>query len=70
MMATHISRDPFARTTLERETVNTKLATCTWCGGQRKNGGLFRYITATDSGRRWNRYGFFCSKSCHDSYHL
>jgi len=67
-----ISRDPFARETLERE-VTDNMSACDGCGQQRtsrgKVRGLFQYITASDSGRRSAHRGLFCSKSCHDSYH-
>jgi hypothetical protein len=72
----YISRDPFARTTLNRIVVHANGATCAWCGGNRQHRGralttLFRYVSTTDSiyGRAVTHKGLFCSKSCHDSYH-
>ncbi len=65
-----INRDPFARSSTVRE-VTDEQAECSWCGGTRRSGRLFRYGTELDSlnGRiNWHR-GEFCSKQCHDSYH-
>lgn len=70
-----ISRDPFARTTLERRVVKTN-DTCSWCGQHRNFMGrplanLFEYGTEPDgvaSRINWHA-GLFCSRSCHDSYH-
>jgi hypothetical protein len=65
-----LSRDPFARTTLFKEIVETS-DSCSWCGSQRKDGKLFRYYTETDGirTRSVQNHGSFCCKSCHDSYH-
>ena len=63
-----ISRDPFARTTTVREGIKTG-DTCTWCGGTRKGGSLFRYTTESDGRRRSPHRGLFCCKPCHDAYH-
>lgn len=70
-MPTQISRDPFARTTLEREIVHHGNSTgCDWCGSFRRDGeSLFRYRTASDGGRDSAHRGLFCCKSCHDCYH-
>jgi hypothetical protein len=71
----YISRDPFARTTLERGTVTLfSDKTCDWCGNEGKrlrNGArqLYGYQTRPDSGRVVVHRGLFCCKSCHDSYH-
>ena len=69
----YISRDPFARTELHRQTVGRYLSgepmLCDWCGSTRKDGKLFVYLTETDGGRSHTHKGHFCSKSCHDSYH-
>lgn len=66
-----ISRDPFARTELHRTFVRpTGDETCDNCGGLNGRGGLFEYHTETDGGRTYPHRGLFCSKSCHDSYHL
>jgi hypothetical protein len=75
---TAISRDPFARTELMRQSVISTDG-CTNCGGQRtpRQDGqrkLFQYGTARDgisasyTATRWHE-GLFCGKSCHDSYH-
>lgn len=62
-----ISRDPFARETLCRETTAKHgRKPCDWCGSRE---GRFAYFTETDSGRRHYHKGEFCSKPCHDSYH-
>lgn len=71
---TMISRDPFARTEVHRR-LEVGHNGCDWCGAQRTHKGattwnLFRYYTETDGGRRHDHKGLFCSKSCHDSYHL
>ena len=69
-----VRRDPFARTTLMRSSVNSMLDTCDWCGGSRYFKGkmlnrLFVYMTVHDGGRKYIHGGKFCSASCHDSYH-
>lgn len=81
---TLVSRDPFAREELHRETVHVPdTKTCSWCSGIRWNGKrtvpghtakggtrtLFAYRTETDGGRHIEHNGLFCSKSCHDSFH-
>lgn len=70
-----LSRDPFSRTTLMRQTVTgiERLMACDWCGqSKRTKAGLFilyRYITEHDDGRRESSSRLFCSKSCHHSFH-
>jgi len=71
-----LSHDGVARQTLVRE-VSGNYGFCDWCGSHRYSGpphrgnerGLFRYGTnADDSGyTNWHE-GYFCSKSCHNSY--
>lgn len=70
-MSRRISRDPFARTGLHRETVQQPGATCSWCGSTRRHGALYRYRTESDANpsRPGAHRGLFCSKSCHDAYH-
>lgn len=75
----HISRDPFARQTLMRETVRCGLdtfhnATCQNCGSTsdtpRANyRRLFRYIISPDAGRDNPIKGLFCSIECMRPYH-
>lgn len=70
-MATQISRDPFARTTLVRDRVSTDKG-CDFCGSRLKRPHLYRYGTEPDRvvpRVNWHK-GVFCSKSCHDSYHF
>ena len=73
-----LARDPFARTTLVRATMQQLVGgqTCSWCGGLRHTRAgrayLYRYGTEPDAIHRriaWHD-GAFCSKSCHDSYHF
>lgn len=74
-MTVTISRDPFARSTIERERVATN-ETCDFCGNRRRtkhglSGNLFRYGTWNDGVHTrigWHK-GLFCSKPCHDDYH-
>lgn len=78
-MTTQIRRDPFARTTLVRESALSHCH-CEWCGSTRYRNGeplvnsagvpiLFRYGTENDNGRvNWHR-GLFCSLSCHNAFH-
>jgi hypothetical protein len=70
-----LSHDPFARVCLVRKTELTS-GGCTWCGGSRYRAdkpreALFVYGTERDDrpGRPDWHSGFFCNKSCHDSYH-
>jgi hypothetical protein len=69
-MSRYISRDPFARTELHRETIPAYgNRSCDWCGNLNRAGKLFTYRTESDGGRKSEHRGAFCSKSCHDSYH-
>lgn len=71
-----ISHDAFGRWCLLRESVAAvdvirQSLSCSWCGGRRPAGGLFRYGTAPDDapGRiSWDRR-LFCSVGCYRSYH-
>jgi len=66
---TIISRDPYARTELHRETVYTNEG-CSWCGGRRRNTlRLFQYRVVTDGGRVNVLKGLFCSIECKCAYH-
>ena len=69
----YISRDSFAREEIHR-TVSDNHSDCEWCGRQRivkgQIRGLYRYETQTDGGRTYPHKGLFCSKSCHDAYHM
>lgn len=73
-----ISRDPFARLSIVRRSVHVHhFQTCKWCGnkGKRLQSGLYRLFEyGTDNDDRnglvdWHK-GYFCSKSCHDSYYM
>jgi len=71
-----VSRDPFAREELHRETVKPKpqeryhgLFGCAWCGGINARGTLYRYRVETDGGRVHPDSRLFCSVSCYRSYH-
>jgi hypothetical protein len=65
-----LSRDPFARTEIVRQTVIAPGVSCAWCGQTRGDTlRLYAYHTATDGGRLALHKGLFCSKPCHDSYH-
>jgi hypothetical protein len=67
-----ISRDPFARETLMRDSVKT-FASCSFCGSTRRDSRLYQYITQRDAvyvhAQDNVHKGLFCSKSCHDAYH-
>ena len=72
-----IARDPFARTTLLRDTLQPNgNQCCDFCGGvgttrRRRIYFLFRFGTAPDAVHprvAWHQ-GAFCSRSCHDAYH-
>jgi hypothetical protein len=67
-MAALISRDPFAREELHRESVSTT-CTCDVCGSTRKGGKLFRYFVEEDQGRTNPIKGLFCSVGCMRIYH-
>jgi hypothetical protein len=69
-----IRRDPFARETIVRQTVQTTRS-CAWCGGRRRGGkALFQYGIERDGilrsyiGPHWHE-GLFCSISCHNTHH-
>ena len=73
-----LARDPFTRTTLVRMIVRPLIEgqTCAWCDNVRSTGRgctyLYRYGTEPAAVRPrtdWHD-GAFCSKSCHDAYHL
>lgn len=71
----YVSRDPFARTELHKSVVppsavSYAVITCDWCDGTGSNGRLYRFSTESDGGSKHHHKGRFCSKSCHDSYHL
>lgn len=65
-MSRQISRDPFARESLHRETIKTA-SDCSWCGQQAK----FRYYTEPDAIYVRKNYlrGEFCSIGCMRAYH-
>lgn len=71
----YISRDPFARTEMHRESVPASAlspnVTCSWCGNRNGRGGLYRYRTEGDANpsRPGAHRGLFCSKPCHDDFH-
>jgi hypothetical protein len=60
-----IGRNPFARFDVVRQACGP--GTCNWCGRQRRT--VFRYGHSPDGGRGGWFKGFFCSKSCCESYH-
>lgn len=68
----YVSRDPFARVELHRETVSTTAAVtgCAWCGFARKGGKLYRYRVESDGGRVSEDSHLFCSKSCRTDYYF
>lgn len=67
-----VSRDPFARQELHRETVPALGSTCSWCGQVRetKRGNmLYRYYIEKDGRARKNYIsGLFCSIGCMRDY--
>jgi hypothetical protein len=73
----HISHDAFARTSLVRRIVwvHSFSRSCSWCGGHKftpaGNMFLYQYGTEHDDNSRtdWHE-GRFCSKDCHDTYHM
>jgi hypothetical protein len=69
-MSRLISRDPFARSELHRDTIDAQGQTCSWCGQTAKGNKLFVYRTERDGIANQTRThnGQFCSKSCHDVY--
>ena len=70
-----IARDPFARTTLVRDTIQPLVGNhaCDFCGGvgtSRRRPRLYIFGTEPDAIHppvAWHR-GAFCSRSCHDAY--
>ena len=69
-MRIHISRDPFARETLTRESFKPRPGQdCSWCGNLNGYGTLFRYFVEPDSGSDYEIKGAFCSVSCLRTYH-
>jgi len=68
MNSVTVSRDPFARESTVRRTVQSTLG-CSWCGNRRRSGSLFLYGTMPDAGRISWHTGLFCSKPCHGAYH-
>lgn len=70
-MSRLISRDPFARQELHRETIDAMGVTCSWCGQPRKDNKLYVYWTEHDSvqSNRRTHNGQFCSIQCHNDYH-
>jgi hypothetical protein len=63
-----ISRDPYARQELRRETVYTNDG-CSWCAQRRKSNRLFQYRVETDGGNTSVIKGLFCSIECKRAYH-
>lgn len=74
---TYISRDPFARSELHRETVKCYGLDrepgkgCLWCGWYNRHGNLFRYYIEPDrvNYRRDDIPGFFCGIECMRTYY-
>lgn len=71
MAVAQLTRDPFARTTLMRESRDNPgpgAIDCGWCGQRPKR--LYRYYQQDDSGRGAPRAGapWFCNKGCADDY--
>lgn len=69
-----ISRDPFARQEIHRESLMVSPnQSCDWCGGFQllKSGArkLFSYSIETDGGRSRDIGGLFCSVGCMRNYH-
>lgn len=59
-----ISRDPFARETLCRESAGP--GRCQWCGQFRRP--VYQYFLDQDTGRRNDISGVFCSVQCMRDY--
>lgn len=68
-MSRLVSRDPFARQEIHRETIAARAGGCAWCGNLAGNKRLFAYRVESDGGRRSDIRGAFCSISCMRSYH-
>ena len=71
----YISRDPFARAELHRDTVAVAHNhTCTECGNVRisRTGRrtLYQYRVEQDDGRHADIAGLFCSVGCMRVYHM
>lgn len=74
-----VSRDPFARVELHRESVSLRDATweglsgaspgCAWCGGVNGHGALYRYGVESDGGRVSRDDRAFCSRECRRFYY-
>lgn len=62
----YVSRDPFARQELHKESVK---GTCTNCGSANRYGKVWKFREETDGGRSSEINGEFCSKGCLESYH-
>lgn len=66
-----VSRDPFARTELHRQTIDNRTRprqeSCKWCGQMPRR--LHCYHTEHDGGRRDQHIGFFCNVGCMRSYY-
>ena len=65
-MATNISHDPFARTSLRRVTMGS--GDCHWCGAHRQT--LYAYALESDDQRSISRTSGkrFCNIECFRSY--
>ena len=74
-MSRLVSRDPFAREELhsKRQYVYSDASTCRFCGDVRRTFRgkrfLMSYFIESDSGRRSDVRGLFCSVSCMRSHH-
>lgn len=65
----YVSRDSFARTTLEKEKAPNKPGGCDWCGGTNSKGHLWSFSHSSDGGRSSRVKGYFCSARCMRAYH-
>lgn len=71
----YISRDPFAREEIHRQTYrksdNAHLPKfgCHWCGNTNRWGNLFQYWVESDGGRKSPIRGLFCTIGCMRTYH-
>ena len=61
----YLSRDPFARE--DRVKRYWGIGTCDWCG---RKGKQWEYGVDPDAGRPSFSRGHFCTKGCHDTYHM
>lgn len=71
-----VSRDPFAREEIHRQTVRpfrvngiAAKTGCKWCGNTNAKGNLFQYRVESDGGRKSEIPGLFCSIGCMRIYH-